>query len=90
MRPVRVPVAHRAPIRRLGLLTDEEFDALTAAAGKQADRLVMGQLPVVPIAQFLTHSVASTRVRDLVVNSLGTFDASRVWLTPGPSPKRRG
>jgi ABC-type transport system substrate-binding protein len=57
---------------------------------QQADRLVMGQLPVVPIAQFLTHSVASTRVRDLVVNSLGTFDASRVWLTPGPSPKRRG
>jgi len=47
----------------------------------QAERKIMQQVPLVPIAQFDTHAVVAPRVRDLVLTAAGTFDASRVWLT---------
>jgi ABC-type transport system substrate-binding protein len=47
---------------------------------QQAEKQIMTQLPVVPIAQFDTHAVIANRVRDLNLTSTGTFDASRVWL----------
>ena len=48
---------------------------------RQAERKIMEQIPLVPIAQFDTHAVVAPRVRDLVLTAAGTFDASRVWLT---------
>lgn len=49
---------------------------------KAAERAVLAELPIIPIAQFEVHSVASPRVRGLHVTALGTFDARDVWLTP--------
>src|SRR5947208_7915797 len=48
---------------------------------REAERKIMEQVPLVPIAQFDTHAVVAPRVRDLVLTAAGTFDASRVWLT---------
>lgn len=48
-----------------------------------AEREVMAQLPVIPIAQFQLHSVESSRVRGLSPTTMGTFDASVVWLAGG-------
>jgi ABC-type transport system substrate-binding protein len=51
---------------------------------QSAEKLIMAQLPVVPIAQFETDAVSATRVRGLVLSALGTFDATQVWLTGAP------
>ena len=71
---------------------DKDFDALIRAAREQpdavksleiyktAEQYVMAQLPVIPIAQYETHTLASSRVRDLTMSAFGTFDASRVRL----------
>ena len=56
------------PAKRLGLYQD-------------AERRIMDMVPIIPIAQFQTQSVIGERVAGLVVNPLGTFDASAVWLT---------
>lgn len=45
-----------------------------------AERAIMAQVPVVPIAQFQIHAVKSRPVRGLAPTSMGTFDASKVWL----------
>lgn len=47
---------------------------------RDAERRIMDQLPIVPIAQFETLSVGSERLRGLRLTPLGTFDATRVWL----------
>jgi oligopeptide transport system substrate-binding protein len=49
-----------------------------------AERKIMDQVPVVPIAQFDTRAVVGAQVRGLVLTAAGTFDASRVWLTRAP------
>lgn len=49
-----------------------------------AERAVLAELPVIPIAQFELHSVASPRVRGLRVTAAGSFDARDVWLAPAP------
>jgi hypothetical protein len=41
----------------------------------------MQQVPVLPIAQLEIHAVVGKRVRALLVDGTGTFDASVVWLT---------
>ena len=51
------------------------------AAYQQAERLVIGQVPVLPIAQFQTHAVTGPRVENLVLSAFGTFDASQVHLS---------
>jgi ABC-type transport system substrate-binding protein len=48
---------------------------------QHAERAVMRAVPVIPIAQFETHSIIASRVRGLVLSAFGTFDASNVWLT---------
>lgn len=48
---------------------------------QQAEKLVMEQLPVLPIAQFQTHTVVSPRVKGLRMSVLGTFDASQVSVS---------
>lgn len=47
---------------------------------RQAEQAVMQQMPVVPLAQFKLYSVASSRVRNLNLTLMGSFDASAVWL----------
>ena len=48
-----------------------------------AERLVLDQMPIVPLAQFQFQSVSSPRVSGLVVSGLGTFDATKVRLGAG-------
>ena len=61
-----------------------EVDTTKRAANyKAAERAVMAALPVVPIAQFQIHAVTSSPVRGLVATSMGSFDASKVWLDRG-------
>lgn len=50
---------------------------------RQAERAVMRELVVIPIAQFEIHTVASPRVRGLELTSTGTFDGRKVWLASG-------
>jgi ABC-type transport system substrate-binding protein len=47
-----------------------------------AEREILSQLPVIPIAQFELHSVVGTGVHGLSPSVAGTFDASVVWLSP--------
>ncbi len=47
---------------------------------REAERVILDQVPVVPIAQFQLHAVVAKRVRNLEITSFGTFDASSVWL----------
>ena len=47
---------------------------------QQAERTVMQDVPVLPIAQLEIHAVTSKRVNGLVLDATGTFDASTVWL----------
>jgi oligopeptide transport system substrate-binding protein len=54
--------------------------AARVASYQDAERQVLAQLPVIPIAQFEVQSVASPRVRGLVVTSTGSFDGRTVWL----------
>ncbi len=58
----------------------EPDDAKRLAAYQQAERLVLAQVPVLPIAQFQTHAVISPRVENLDLTIFGTFDASQVRL----------
>jgi oligopeptide transport system substrate-binding protein len=59
----------------------EGNDAQRTELYREAERKIMAQLPVVPIAQYDTHAVVAPAVRGLVLTAAGTFDASRVWLT---------
>lgn len=47
---------------------------------QQAEKTVMDQLPVVPIAQFNLHSVVSKRAKGVELDSLGSFDATSVRI----------
>ena len=58
----------------------EKSASARAAHYRKAEETLMGQLPVVPIAQFQIHAVSSSKVRGLVATSVGTFDAAKVWL----------
>lgn len=49
-----------------------------------AEKAVMDQVPIIPIAQFRIHAVTSSRVQDLKPSLMGTFDATKVWLAPDP------
>jgi len=54
---------------------------------QQAETRILDQVPVVPIFEIQTHSVIASRVRGLQITALGTFDATKVWLTSGPGVK---
>ncbi len=70
---------------------DEELRAARAESDparrvehwQAAERAVLAELPVIPIAQFALHSVSAPRVRGLTVTATGTFDARRVSLAKG-------
>lgn len=50
------------------------------AAYQQAEKVIIDQAPVVPLAQFETHAVTGPRVEGLNVSIFGTFDATQVRL----------
>lgn len=53
-----------------------------AGAYGEAERLIMEQTPVIPLAQFRTHAVLADDVRDLQIGVDGTFDSEAVWIQP--------
>jgi len=65
----------------------EPDDAERIAADQQAEQLILSQAPVVPIFEIETHSVVASRVKNLVLTVLGTFDVTKLWLTSGPGVK---
>ena len=54
---------------------------------QQAEQQILQQVPVVPIFEIETHSVIASRVKNLVLTVLGTFDATKLWLTSGSGVK---
>ena len=70
---------------------DQELDVARATADtagrqnlyQQAEKDIMQQAPIVPIAQIRTKAVVSRRVHDLVLTVNGTFAADKVWLSAG-------
>ena len=50
---------------------------------QQAEKHIMEQAPIVPIAQFRSKVVVSRRVHDLVLTVNGTFAGDKVWLSAG-------
>jgi ABC-type transport system substrate-binding protein len=65
----------------------EADDAKRIADDQQAERLILDQVPIVPIFEIETHSVVASRVKGLDLTVLGTFDATKLWLTSGPGVK---
>jgi oligopeptide transport system substrate-binding protein len=65
----------------LGQGRAEPDEAKRTAAYQQAEKAVIAQVPVVPIAQFQTHAVTAPRVKNLTLSVFGTFDASQVRLS---------
>ncbi|HVE46864.1 MAG TPA: ABC transporter substrate-binding protein [Acidimicrobiales bacterium] len=47
---------------------------------REAERAILDEVPVIPIAQFQLHAVTSRRVENLRTNALGSFDGSKVTL----------
>lgn len=47
---------------------------------REAERAILDEVPIIPIAQFQLHAVMAKRVDNLRLNALGSFDASRVSL----------
>ncbi len=69
------------PVDDLLLAGRREADETRRTANyQQAEKLVLEQLPVIPLAQFAFHSLVSARVAGLVMSGLGTFDATRVQV----------
>lgn len=60
-----------------------EVPADRLALYAEAERLVLAQAPVLPIAQFRTLAVAAPQVQDLAFGVDGTFAAEQTWLAPG-------
>jgi ABC-type transport system substrate-binding protein len=60
-----------------------EVPADRLALYAEAERLVLAQAPVLPIAQFRTLAVAAPQVQDLAFGIDGTFAAEQTWLAPG-------
>jgi oligopeptide transport system substrate-binding protein len=61
----------------------EPDEARRVSAYQSAEKIVLEQMPIVPLAQFQFQSVSSPRVSGLVVSGLGTFDATKVRVGSG-------
>lgn len=89
---VLAPLFRSASPNNLMGYADAAVDGLLSAARAEADparrtalyqeaeRAIMDDVPVIPIAQLQLQTVVAQRVRGLVMTSLGTFDASAVTL----------
>lgn len=56
----------------------EPDPATRIAKYQEAERAVLAEVPIIPIAQFEIQSAAAKRVRGLVMTAAGTFDARKV------------
>ncbi|MDQ4068851.1 MAG: ABC transporter substrate-binding protein [Actinomycetota bacterium] len=56
----------------------EADEAKRLGSYQAAEKLILEQMPIVPLAQFQFQSVTSPRVSGLVVSGFGTFDATKV------------
>lgn len=65
----------------LKVARSQPADDLRLSLYGEAEHIVLGQVPVVPILQYEVHSVMSKRVHALAVTPIGTFDGSQVWLS---------
>jgi oligopeptide transport system substrate-binding protein len=61
----------------------EADEAKRVGSYQAAEKLILDQMPIVPLAQFQFQSVSSPRVSSLVVSGLGTFDATKVRVGSG-------
>jgi len=61
----------------------EPDEAKRTGSYQAAEKLVLDQLPIMPLAQFQFQTVTSPRVTGLAMSGLGTFDASKVGVGPG-------
>ena len=61
----------------------EPDEAKRIGSYQAAEKLVLDQMPIVPMAQFQFQSLTSSRVTGLFVNGLGTFDATKVRVGSG-------
>ena len=61
----------------------EADETKRVGAYQAAEKLVLDQMPIVPLAQFQFQSVSTPRVTGLVVSPLGTFDATKVRVGAG-------
>jgi ABC-type oligopeptide transport system substrate-binding subunit len=70
---------------KAGRLEPDETKRITS--DQQAEQAILAQVPVIPIFEIQTHSVVASRVKGLVLTVLGSFDATKLWLTSGPGVK---
>ena len=61
----------------------EGDDAKRLGSYQAAEKLILDQMPIVPLAQFQFQSITSARVAGLSVSGLGTFDAAKVRVGSG-------
>jgi len=61
----------------------EADEAKRVGSYQAAEKLVLDQMPMIPVAQFQFQTVMSPRVTGLVMSGLGTFDAAKVGVGPG-------
>jgi ABC-type transport system substrate-binding protein len=61
----------------------EPDDAKRIVAYQSAEKQILDQMPIIPLAQFQFESVSSARVSGLSVTGFGTFDASKVRVASG-------
>lgn len=59
---------------------EEPDRAKSLAIYQDAERRVMSELPIVPLAQYEIHTLVAPRVRNLTMSAFSTFDATRVEL----------
>jgi ABC-type transport system substrate-binding protein len=58
----------------------EPDDTRRQAAYRDAEKIVLGESPVIPILQYEVHSVSAKRVGGLQLSPTGTFDGAKVWV----------
>ncbi len=58
----------------------EADERTRTALYRDAEKIVLGQVPVVPILQYEVHSVTASRVGGLTLSPTGTFDGAQVWV----------
>ncbi len=61
----------------------EPDDAKRIGAYQSAEKQILDQMPMIPMAQFQFQTVTAPRVTGLVMTGFGTFDATKVGVGPG-------
>jgi ABC-type transport system substrate-binding protein len=59
----------------------EPDDAKREVLYREAEKIALGLVPIVPILQYEVHSVTAKRVHDLNLSPTGTFDGAKVWIS---------